>query len=208
MEAQGAWAPVWYTLFLSAWIASAVLPCSVVEVVPAYLFGFTTGFAVSLVGKVIGALLSLALARALLRERLRSWVAAGHPRMATLSAAVEEEGVYVLVLVRLSYVPIAAKNYIIPALVDLPAQTIMLAALVAGTPFSLLWAAVGSTSRSLQDILGGERSVRDLLPEDDAARAALALAGVAAVVAVVAVARKVGKRVHDKMLAIEARKAN
>ena len=58
------------------------------------------------------------------------------------------------------------KNYGL-ALLDIPIYKIVQASLLAGVPFSLMWAAIGASSQSLTEIMEGKQSLRDALPKEN-----------------------------------------
>ncbi|GBG30522.1 Golgi apparatus membrane protein tvp38 [Hondaea fermentalgiana] len=197
IEAQGEMGPVYYTIFLAIWIA-CLLPCSIVEVVPGFLYGVKVGFAVSLVGKILGATLSFLVCRTFFKAALKRWFFDNYPTIRVVGKAVEEEGLPVLVVVRLSYVPMIFKNYGISVL-DVDFARFAASSALAGVPFSLLWASLGASSRDLQSILRGERSLHDMLPVDPMQRVMLGVAVILVVGVAVLVVSKVRARVSEKM---------
>ena len=50
---EGSMGPVYYTIFLAIWV-TLLLPCTILEVVPGYLFGLKIGTVVSIIGKSSG----------------------------------------------------------------------------------------------------------------------------------------------------------
>lgn len=54
----GEMGPVYYTIFLAIWV-TLLLPCTILEVVPGYLFGLKVGTIVSIIGKSSGSFIRL-----------------------------------------------------------------------------------------------------------------------------------------------------
>uniref|UniRef100_A0A7S2WPG0 VTT domain-containing protein n=1 Tax=Mucochytrium quahogii TaxID=96639 RepID=A0A7S2WPG0_9STRA len=201
IQEQGDMGPVYYVLFLGIWI-TCLLPSSIVEVVPGFLFGFGTGFVVSLAGKCLGIVLSLLVCRLFLKSRVRSMLFKRYAWARALSSAVEEEGVPVLVVVRLSYVPMVVKNYGL-AILDVPVSSFLLAGLLSGAPFSLLWSLLGSSSKNLKGILEGNRSITEFIPEDTNSRVLLFFALLSVCVVGYFVLSQVQAKVLEKLKTLQ-----
>mmetsp|Transcript_20342 Transcript_20342/g.39963 ORF Transcript_20342/g.39963 Transcript_20342/m.39963 type:complete len:546 (+) Transcript_20342:303-1940(+) len=197
IQAQGQMGPVYYAIFLALWI-TCLLPCSVVEIVPGFLYGFKMGFVVSLCGKLLGALFSFTICHTFLKEPLKRWFFDHYPSIQAIGRAVKEEGLPVLVVVRFSYVPMIFKNYGLGVL-EVGLTPFMTSAFLAGVPFSLLWATLGAEARDLQSILKGERSLRELLPEDNTSLGLLVAGFCVIIGAAIYVLRNVRARVNEKM---------
>ena len=58
------------------------------------------------------------------------------------------------------------KNYGL-SLLDIPIYKIVQASLLAGVPFSFMWAGIGASSQSLTEIMEGKQSLRDALPKEN-----------------------------------------
>lgn len=58
------------------------------------------------------------------------------------------------------------KNYGL-AVLDIPIYQIVYASILAGIPFSALWAFIGASSHSLGEIMEGKKSIRDALPSEN-----------------------------------------
>lgn len=66
-------------------------------------------------------------------------------------------------LLRLMYLPIAFKNYGLSLLPGCPFPIFALCTLAASVPYTLLWAHMGASSRSLLDLLSGHHGKGGLL---------------------------------------------
>lgn len=162
IEDQGDMGPVYYVLFLGLWV-TALLPCSVVEMVPGYLFGFKTGLICSLAGKNLGNLMSVLIGRYLLKDRLQETLIKKYPMLKAFEKAIKEEGFKIICLIRVTYLPMLIKNYGLSVL-DVPVSLIFLSSLATGLPFAAGWTLLGSSAKDLGSILRGEHSLRDALP--------------------------------------------
>jgi len=174
IESKGEMGPLYYMIFLGVWVA-ALLPCSILEMVPGLLFGFRTGVVVSIVGKNIGTVISLLLARYVLRDRMQEKLMKRFPYLKALEKAVKSEGFPMIVMIRCAYLPMLLKNYGLGCL-DISIFEIWVASLFASLPFASLWTAVGASATNMADIFEGKISVRDILPDNY-----LLVAGVAAI---------------------------
>lgn len=94
--------PVYYTIFLAIWVI-LLLPCTILEVVPGFLFGFKVGTIISIIGKSVGSYISLVLGRYFLRDRMKEYVLKKYPTLNAFSKAVELEGFKVILMIRVAY---------------------------------------------------------------------------------------------------------
>mmetsp|Transcript_12320 Transcript_12320/g.39429 ORF Transcript_12320/g.39429 Transcript_12320/m.39429 type:complete len:508 (+) Transcript_12320:85-1608(+) len=177
---SGPMGPVYYAIFLGLWV-TALLPCSILEMVPGYLFGFRVGLAVSVAGKQIGTVLSLILGRFFLKDMIQSKILKRYPKLAALELAVKQEGFFVIIMIRCAYLPMLIKNYGLACL-DIPLFDIWFASVFACTPFAAMWTAMGASATNLADIFEGKLAPRDLLgdlPWQAAAAGGIAVLGAA-----------------------------
>lgn len=165
IEEQGNLAPIFYIFFLAIWVV-LLLPCSVIEIVPGFLFGFKIGWTVAILGKSLGTFISLLIGRYLLKDFLQKRIIAKYPIMKAFNKAIEEEGFKVILMIRVTYLPMLIKNYGL-AVLDVPIWKIVSASLAAGVPFAAVWAGVGASSKNISEILKGKISLVDLLPEEN-----------------------------------------
>ncbi len=84
-------------------LATLMVPSSFMKLVAGALFGFGAGLFAGWLGAMGGAMLAFLIGRHLLSEKVQSW-AAEHPKMVSLDKVVEEHGLVVTVLIRLSLV--------------------------------------------------------------------------------------------------------
>jgi uncharacterized membrane protein YdjX (TVP38/TMEM64 family) len=156
--------PVYYMAFLSVWVA-LLLPCSVLEMVPGFLFGFNRGVWVSIVGKNVGTVASLLIGRYVLKERFQARVLARYPMLQALEKAIQQEGFTVMFMIRVTYLPMVIKNYG-TAVLDIDLMQMWLASVLASFPFAALWTFLGAQATNMADIFDGRISARDLLPDN------------------------------------------
>ena len=60
-----------------------------------------------------------------------------------------------LIFVRTLYMPMGVKNYGLGAM-DIRAKDILLASIISGIPFALLWSYIGSTAKNFTEILSSD----------------------------------------------------
>ena len=84
-------------------LATLMVPSSFMKLVAGALFGFGGGLLAGWLGAMGGAMLAFVSGRYLLSEKVQSW-AKKHSKMAALDKVVEEHGLVVTVLIRLSLV--------------------------------------------------------------------------------------------------------
>jgi uncharacterized membrane protein YdjX (TVP38/TMEM64 family) len=156
---QGAFGVLIYIVMLAIWIVLC-LPCTIVEMVPGFLFGFWQGTIVSMIGKNLGNLIALVLGQTLLRDWVKKRTKE-YDILEKVDAAIKHDGFIMVLLVRAVFLPMAVKNYGLAALgVSIPQN--MAGAILSGLPFSLAWSYVGSTAQSLVEIAEGKKGMSDL----------------------------------------------
>ena len=146
--------PVVFTIAMALWIALC-LPSSVVECLPAFVYGYWGGLAVSLVGKNLGNLIACVVARYCFYDIFRRTLMDKYRFMLLLERAFKKGGFRVIALVRAMYLPMALKNYGF-AVMDIPLSHIIAAAVMTGLPFASMWAYVGSSARDVSALISGE----------------------------------------------------
>jgi uncharacterized membrane protein YdjX (TVP38/TMEM64 family) len=110
VDGLGAWGPI---AFIAGYIVAAVLfvPVSLLTLAAGAIFGLVRGTAYVMVGAVISASLSFFIARYVARGAVERRLA-GSRRFRAISAAVADQGLRVVVLLRLSpIVPFFVLNY-------------------------------------------------------------------------------------------------
>ena len=184
--------PLFFTVALSIWVVIC-LPCTVVEMIPGFLFGIKTGWVVSMAGKSIGSALSMYLGRYVFKDATERYVFAKYPIVRKLGLAAEREGFPFLLFIRGMWLPIALKNYGL-AVLNVSIADVMLAGLITSIPHSLLWAYLGSRMNNLAEVVqgSGKVSISDVIPGRE-----LALIGIPIAVLCFIVARSFYKRFRD-----------
>eukprot|EP00927_Polykrikos_kofoidii_P023807 TRINITY_DN2179_c0_g1_i3.p1 TRINITY_DN2179_c0_g1~~TRINITY_DN2179_c0_g1_i3.p1 ORF type:complete len:225 (-),score=32.02 TRINITY_DN2179_c0_g1_i3:124-798(-) len=140
--------PIAFVLLLTVWVVVG-LPCTLLNMVPGFLFGFETGVICNILGKVAGSMVSFFIAR-IFRERVDSW---GNKRKAyrIVAKAVDKGGFLSICLVRLLYIPMPLKNYGLGAL-GAPAGQTLVASTICALPFAIMWTWAGSKCKSLAEV--------------------------------------------------------
>lgn len=157
--------PIFFTICLAMWVV-VCLPCTMVELIPGYLFGMRTGWVVSMAGKSLGSLISMYLGRHVFKESTEKYIFAKYPIVKKLGVTAEREGFPFLLFIRGMWLPIALKNYGL-AVIDVKISDTLLAGFITSIPHSLLWAYLGSKVSNLADALNGtgkKLSVTDVVP--------------------------------------------
>ena len=143
------------------------IPCGPLELLPGFLFGQLNGFLVALVGKTLGNFFSVWLAKTCLRGWAKKTFQ-GLFLFRVVQRMLSDTGIFTLVLVRTLYMPMGVKNYGLGAL-DIPMSKIILASVISGAPFALLWSHIGSTTKSMAEIFSNDaaekRSLKAVLLE-------------------------------------------
>lgn len=156
--------PVFFTLVLSAWVV-ACLPCTIVEIIPGFLFGIEVGWVVSMLGKSIGSAIAMYLGRYVFKDATQQVLFKRYPILRKLGIAAEREGFPFLLFVRGMWLPIALKNYGL-AVLNVSILQVLWAGFLTSIPHSLLWAWIGSKMNNLAEIAqsNGKIKVTDFLP--------------------------------------------
>jgi uncharacterized membrane protein YdjX (TVP38/TMEM64 family) len=155
--------PVAYALFLAVWIVLC-LPCTPIEIIPGFVFGFRTGWLVSLAGKSLGSLASMLLGRFVFRGPVERFVFKRFPVMKKLGLAIEKEGFGALLLIRGMMLPMAVKNYGLSVLRGVSLRDSLFAGFLTALPHSFVWALIGSNAQNLAEVVHGEASIQSVLP--------------------------------------------
>mmetsp|Transcript_85871 Transcript_85871/g.148697 ORF Transcript_85871/g.148697 Transcript_85871/m.148697 type:complete len:245 (+) Transcript_85871:75-809(+) len=159
VKAQGTVGIVIYMVVFSIWVVLC-MPSTILEILPGFLFGTWTGFLVCMVGKNVGSFAAMILGRTILedvmQQKAKEW-----PLLDGIKIAIQKQGFMMILLVRTVMMPIAIKNYGLAA-IGVPAWMNISAAVLSGIPFCFMWVYVGSTTKSLVEIVEGKKSVRDL----------------------------------------------
>ena len=201
VAAQGAMGPVYYALLLAIWVMMC-LPCSVLEIVPGFLFGWPIGVAVALSGKLLGNFGSILLGRSLLRSWARRTLLPKSRVLRAMARVVQParggEAWKAILLCRVTYMPMMIKNYGLAAM-GASTTTCLACGLASGLPFAILWAYIGTQCKSLLAVVAGEggAAVKGMLP------GGAEVIGLVLVVVTFALIGRYVKRSFDELVAEE-----
>jgi uncharacterized membrane protein YdjX (TVP38/TMEM64 family) len=135
--------------------AAAMFPATPFPLTAGFLWGPYWGFLVAWTGEVIGALLSFALGRTLFRHRAER-LSETYPLIGALGDAVDEGGMQLLLLLRLSPVlPFGVLNYSLGVTPVRPLQ-FAISTIVGVIPASILLAYAGASLTRLADAISGD----------------------------------------------------
>lgn len=102
IEEQGIYGPFYYVIFLSVWVI-LLLPCSIIEIIPGYLFGFTTGWIISILGKTLGSFISVLMGRYMFQESIKNKIIQKYPMLKAFNKAIKQEGFKMILMIRVAY---------------------------------------------------------------------------------------------------------
>lgn len=135
--------------------AAALLPATPFPLTAGFLWGPYIGFAVAWTGEVLGALLSFGLGRTLLADRAQR-LASSYPLIGALDDAMEEGGLQLLLLVRLSPIfPFGVLNYGL-GLTKVPTSTFVISTMIGVIPASVLLVYAGASLTRMADAITGD----------------------------------------------------
>ena len=121
------------------------LPTSVVETAAGMAFGFREGLIGSFVGKTLGSIGAFLLGRSLLKQLVEKSLGENET-LNLMEKSVERHPVRSALIVRYSPFPQLIKNFGLSMLPPVSLQHFVLAIVVHGLPFSILWACLGHDS--------------------------------------------------------------
>lgn len=135
-----------------------LVPAAPFPIAAGFLWGPWTGFAVAWVGEMLGALAAYGLGRTVLRHRVAGWLRRW-PVFEALDAALDEQGLVLLTLVRLSPVfPFGPLNYVLGVSGVRPGPFLVATGLGV-VPLCLVAAWAGSALPHLEAVLAGEEAL-------------------------------------------------
>jgi uncharacterized membrane protein YdjX (TVP38/TMEM64 family) len=188
----GSWGPVFFVA-LYAIVCLVFLPGSVLTLAGGFMFGMMWGAVTASIGATLGATAAFLIARLVLRGRIDHRLAT-HPKLVHIDRAIGGQGFQIVLLVRLcSLFPYDLMSYVF-GLTDVSLGRYVLATWLGRLPEILVFAYVGSTAKSITDLVAGK--VEFGLEQQILMGLGLA-AMVAAVIVVVHVARKALHEVVD-----------
>lgn len=151
---RGAWTGV---LLSAVWAPAAVLavPGSVLTLATGFVLGVGWGTLVVSIGSTVGAIAAFLVGRALGRERVKRRIA-DRPRFRAVDAAVEREGIKVVVLTRLSPLfPYNVQNYAY-AMTGIGFRDFVLGSWIGMLPGTVLYVYLGASARTLAAAATGQ----------------------------------------------------
>lgn len=126
-----------------ALITPIFLPAGPVAIIPGYLWGELEGTVLVLCGAALGGLLNMGISRRLLGRRLSKW-ADRNPIVASLKRTIDRRGMRIAMALRMSPVmPYSLLSYMV-GLTSLPWRSWLLASVIGGIPWTLVYATAGA----------------------------------------------------------------
>ncbi len=142
LRASGWWGKVAIVLVTAAWTPFLV-PAGPIAVVPGYLWGTTEGLILVLIGTCIGGQINMVLARRFLGPKVESWVARSEV-LSALKHSIDRRGFRIAFALRMSPVtPFSILSYL-AGLSTLSYVSYAFASVVAGIPWTLVYAMAGA----------------------------------------------------------------
>jgi uncharacterized membrane protein YdjX (TVP38/TMEM64 family) len=149
----GAWGPVLF-VFVYTLVCLLFLPGSVLTLGGGFLFGGLWGAAIASLGATLGAAVAFLLARGILRRRIEHRLAT-HPKFRSLDRAIGGQGFQIVFLARLcSLFPYDLTSYVF-GLTDISFGRYVLATWLGRLPETVMFAYLGSTAKSIADVVAG-----------------------------------------------------
>lgn len=202
IKQQGFIGYVYFDLFMIGWIVLC-LPSTPIELVCGFLFGIYRSFILSITAKTLGSFFSFLIGKYLLHKFINKKISNSNKLLYVVSVALQESPFRILLLVRLTALPLAVKNYGLSAL-EISNHIFLLSTFIGSIPYSLAWTYFGSISKDLFQILGFENKgeiANDLERHDQIVKYSIEACGILAIVIFVLVMRhysnKAFAKVHD-----------
>jgi uncharacterized membrane protein YdjX (TVP38/TMEM64 family) len=149
----GPWEPVFFVV-LYVVVCLLCLPGSVLTLVAGFLFGAIWGTVLASLGATLGATAAFLIARVMLRGRIDQSLAT-HPKLLRIDRAIGSQGFQIVLLTRLgALVPHDLVSYAF-GLSDVPLGRYVLATWLGRLPETLVLAYIGSTTKSITDVVTG-----------------------------------------------------
>eukprot|EP00039_Didymoeca_costata_P019932 m.339450 g.339450 ORF g.339450 m.339450 type:complete len:267 (+) comp18808_c0_seq1:269-1069(+) len=172
---QGIFGIAVYTMFLALAVVCG-LPCTPLETLPGFLYGFRTGFLVAFAGKNLGNFLSVILAKTVFQNYVVTKILPKYKVLQVFDIVAKRNGFVAVLLFRgFVYAPMLVKNYGLAA-VGIPISHLTMASFITGSPYSAWWAYLGSTANSIVQIMDGENIASPFQLPENKVFAALILA--------------------------------
>lgn len=141
--------PAVFVVVLTAWVILG-LPCTLLNMVPGFLFGFKLGVLCNVTGKVAGSMISFFIAQAF-SDRVKQW-GQKYKAFRLIQKCVDKGGVVSICVVRLIYMPMSVKNYGLGAL-GAPAGLTFFASTACALPFAIIWTWAGAQCKDVAEML-------------------------------------------------------
>lgn len=169
-----------------------LLPTTVVNLTAGFLFGVIWGTVTASLGSVLGAMAAFLVGRMVAQD----WVdrrVASHPRFVAIDRAIGSEGLKIVILVRLcSLFPFGLTSYLF-GVTRVSLGRFALGSLLGRLPATVVSAYIGSTAKTLADLLTGK------VESGAEETVLLALGLVALVVAVVVLVRTARRKLQETL---------
>ena len=131
------------------------LPCTPLEMLPGFLFGFWIGLPVAIVGKNLGNLAQVLVARTVFRGRAERFVQR-YEKSRVIEHIISHGGMMPVMIFRAIALPLYVKNVFL-AVTNCSVRIIMLSCLCTGFPFAVMWTFLGSKAKGVVEILNGQK---------------------------------------------------
>ena len=151
----GHYGVVGYTFFFAISILFC-LPCTPLELLPGFLFGFQVGLPVAVAGKNLGNLLQVCLVRYFLKSWAQRHIIEKYESTRIAQHMIHRGGLTSLLVFRSISMPLYVKNFSLGAM-DISLTNIMASCLITGMPFAILWTFLGTKANGVVQLLAGER---------------------------------------------------
>ena len=181
-------------VYVAVFIVAAIcfVPGSILTIGAGVAYGLLWGTVVASITSAIAATAAFLVARTIARRRVARW-AASDPRFAALDAAIGEDGLKLVILVRLSpLIPFNVLNYAL-GLTRVRLRDYALGSFVGLLPVTLLYVYVGSVAGQLASMARGTATGGPV-------RQAVSAIGLAATIAVTIYVTRLARRALDGVL--------
>jgi len=131
---------------------------SMIEIICGFVLGFTEGFIVSFISIVVASLSAFGLGRYFLRDHIAAYLDQNNSNVSTfklfLRSIEQRNGLLLLILFRLMFIPMFVKNYG-PSVIKTQFWQFALAVVITTPPYVAVFTFLGSHAKSIADIAAG-----------------------------------------------------
>jgi uncharacterized membrane protein YdjX (TVP38/TMEM64 family) len=152
LASLGAWGPVLLTLLFSLYVACG-LPSTPVELASGFLYGPVIGAAIGTAAKTSGSTFAYWVGR-IVGKRM-GWKVP--PQLEPYLGQLRVHPTVTMIMIRVAPLPLVVKNLGL-AIAEVPAMPYFVAALAVNAPFSVMWAMIGASCKSLKEALSGDKA--------------------------------------------------